>query len=256
MHLVAPETRSRARLRIQTQQATSDDDLLAVRALWRCVYGGEFGWLGADADPRTDGYHERSTYYLSYANTMLPAATMRIVDAQRPGFHITDAVHLDGISCLRPKIVEVQRLMVHADFRDRRLPGAPFGIYGCMIKACLQHALKHEVDLILADCHRDMTISPLKSLKSMGFRDTGKTYVDSMNGLVCVILTMETRRWLRNIFGDPTPFSRYLIEPDLLNMPPARFPATRASEIQAKEFVRRMGLRRQAKPAPADGVLT
>lgn len=197
---------------VVTLLAKFDRHIAAVMELWRDVYGAEFGWLDAQVDPRSDGFHERSTYYVSLIDGAYPVGTMRIVDALPSGFHITDAVEVAMLSARQPKVVEVQRLMVRPEFRDKRLPGAPFGIYGCMVKACLHHAIAHGVDTILADCHRDIKISPLKSMKTMGFKETGETYIDSMNGLVCTILTIDTKTWLRNIYGDQNAFNRYLLD--------------------------------------------
>lgn len=197
---------------VVTRIAETDLDMAGVTSLWRDVYGAEFGWLDNGADPRMDGFHHRSTYYVSWLNDAFPIGTMRIVGAQQPGFHITDAVDVRELSLRQPKVVEVQRLMVRPEYRDKRFSGAPFGVYGCMVKACLHHAISHGVDAILADCHRDMAVSPLKSMKQMGFRETGDTYVDSMNGLVCVILTIDTKTWLRNIYNEQNKFNRYLLD--------------------------------------------
>ncbi|GLH80066.1 MULTISPECIES: hypothetical protein [unclassified Bradyrhizobium] len=197
---------------VLTRRVNSAKDLEAVTSLWRSVYGSEFGWLSDDANPVTDGFHERSDYYVSWLNGLVPVGTMRIVRAQQMGFHITDAVDVRSLSSRQPLVVEVQRLMVVGKFRDKRFAGAPFGIYGCMVKACLHHAVAYGVDTILADCHRDMAISPLKSMKQMGFRETGDTYVDSMNGLVCVILTIDTKAWLQKIYTNQNPFNQYLLD--------------------------------------------
>ncbi|GEO86473.1 MULTISPECIES: GNAT family N-acyltransferase [Alphaproteobacteria] len=197
---------------VVTRLANTEADMLGVTSLWRTVYGNEFGWLSAQADPYNDGFHDRSTYYVAWLNDALPIGTMRIVKAHEMGFHITDAVDVRTLSSRQPKVVEVQRLMVMPDFRDKRFPGAPFGVYGCMVKACLHHAIANGIDVVLADCHRDMTISPLKSMKQMGFIETGDTYVDSMNGLVCVILTIDTKTWLRNIYTNQNNFNRYLLD--------------------------------------------
>lgn len=197
---------------VVTRLANTDADMIGVTSLWREVYGKEFGWLKDRADPYTDGFHDRSTYYVAWLNGALPIGTMRIVKAHEPGFHITDAVDVRILSNRQPKVVEVQRLMVMPEFRDKRFPGAPFGVYGCMVKACLHHAIANGIDTVLADCHRDMMISPLKSMKQMGFTETGDTYVDSMNGLICVILTIDTKAWLRNIYNNQNNFNRYLLD--------------------------------------------
>jgi hypothetical protein len=197
---------------IVTRLADSEIDMLGVTSLWREVYATEFKWLGSEADPLTDGFHERSTYYIAWHNEVTPVGTMRIVKAQDMGFHITDAVNVSRLSSRQQKIVEVQRLMVAPRYRDKRFPGAPFGIYGCMVKACLHHAIANGVDTVLADCHRDLKISPLKSMKQMGFVETGDTYVDSMNSLVCVVLAIETKAWLQNLYANRSPFNRYILD--------------------------------------------
>lgn len=197
---------------VVTRFIQNEDDMVGVTSLWHDVYGAEFGWLTNQADPRTDGFHHRSAYYVSLLNGIYPIGTMRIVSGQTLGFHITDAVEIREIALRQPKIIEIQRLMVREEYRDKRFPGAPFGVYGCMVKACLHHAIAHGIDTILADCHRDVVLSPLKSMKQMGFQDTGETYIDSMNGLVCIILTIETKNWLRNIYCQKSKFYRHLLD--------------------------------------------
>lgn len=197
---------------IVTRLADTADDMVGVTALWREVYGKEFGWLNEHADPFADGFHDRSTYYIAWLNDTVPVGTIRIVRSHELGFHITDAVDVRALTSRQPRVVEVQRLMVAPQMRDKRLPGAPFGIYGCMVKACLHHAIAHGIDTVLADCHRDMDVSPLKSMKQMGFTETGETYIDSMNGLTCVILTIETKAWLRSVYNNQNQFNRYLLD--------------------------------------------
>ena len=54
----------------------------------------------------------------------------------------------------------------------------------------------------------------MKSMLQMGFIDTGKTYIDALNGEVCAVLTINAATWLRNTYNRPTPFNRYLLDFD------------------------------------------
>jgi len=197
---------------IFTRIVNTAEDMDGVTTLWKEIYGKEFGWLDEQADPCTDNYHGRSTYYISWLNNTIPVGTMRIVRSNDMGFHITEAVKVRSLYHRQPIMVEVQRLMIAPGIRDKRFLGAPFGVYGCMVKACFHHSIANGVDIILADCHLDVAKSPLESMKKMGFKETGETYVDSMNGLNCTILIMETKSWIRNIYNNQSNFNNYFLD--------------------------------------------
>jgi hypothetical protein len=199
---------------IRTTIVRSPRDLEAVATLWRQVYGEEFGWLRSNPSPWGDRYHERSTYFVCWLDETTPIGTLRIVREQNAGFHITKFIPDEQLVEKFCKTVEVQRLMVREDYRDRRFEGAPFGIFGCLVKACLQFAIRERVSLLLADCHKETTIGPMKSMKQMGFKETGHIYVDEINGLECVVMTLPVATWLQNIYRSPSYFNNYLISID------------------------------------------
>jgi hypothetical protein len=125
-----------------------------TRTLWRDVYCKEFGWLGPDADPSEDPYHDRSYYAVCRVDGSYPVGTLRIVHEADRGFYITKKLGRQPIEPYTSAGIEIQRLMVRKEFRDRRMPEAPFGVYGALVKACLHHALTVGADWVLADCHK------------------------------------------------------------------------------------------------------
>jgi len=197
-----------------TSVSRSDVDVSDAKALWQDVYCGEFGWLGVGSDPRADKYHQRSLYAVCRVNGGLPVGTLRIVHEDDPGFYITEKLGTAPISRYLSKGIEVQRLMVRKEFRDRRLPEAPFGIYGVLVKVCLYHALAVGAEWVLADCHRDIDIGPLKSMKAMGFEETGHSYRDSINDEECIVLIIETKQWISNTLRNRSRFNKYLVPDD------------------------------------------
>ena len=200
---------------LETRLSRSDEDVQCARALWHQVYCQEFGWLPPDADPLADPYHARSVYAVSRIAGKTAIGTMRIVHLADPGFYISAKLGTGPLADHLTKGFEVQRLMVLKDFRDRRFPGAPFGVYGAMVKICLQHAMATASDWVLADCHRNTEIGPLKSMKGMGFKETGHTYRDDMNGEECVVLIIRTKDWIAGIMNHPGRFNQYLLTPDV-----------------------------------------
>jgi hypothetical protein len=200
---------------LETRLSRASEEVECARALWRTVYSEEFGWLPSNADPLADPYHSRSLYAVSRLADGTPIGTMRIVQLAEPGFFISDKLGMNPLVGHVTKGFEVQRLMVLKNFRDRRFPGAPFGVYGAMVKTCLWHAMATASDWVLADCHRNTEIGPLKSMKGMGFRETGQTYVDEKNGEECVVLIIRTKDWIASTMNNRGRFNQYLLAPDV-----------------------------------------
>lgn len=198
---------------LSTSVSRSDADVAAAGELWNTVYVDEFGWLSADNKPGSDGFHNRAIYAVCRQDEV-PVGTLRIVHQADPGFYITDKLGMDPITRHIRQGVEIQRLMVRRDYRERRSSGAPFGVYGCLVKACFHYAMAAGMDWVLADCHSNVDIGPLKSMKTMGFRETGHTYRDSFNGEECVVLLIETRDWVRDVVRRRSRFNEYLFGHD------------------------------------------
>ena len=199
---------------ISTSVSRSEKDVEGASALWKAVYEDEFGWLSQDVEPRHDPFHLRS-YYAVCWHQELPVGTLRIVTQADPGFYITEKIGLEPLSNYLCLGIEIQRLMVHRDFRDRRIHSAPFGVYGCLVKACFQYALATGMDWVLADCHKNVEIGPLKSMKTMGFRETGHSYCDSFNNEECIVLIIRTKEWIRDVVSRPSSFNTYLFGHDV-----------------------------------------
>lgn len=194
---------------ISTSVSRTGKDVEAASELWNAVYAREFGWLPKENDPSSDEYHERSLYAVCRQEGV-PVGTLRIVNQADPGFYITQKLGLEPLANYLCQGVEIQRLMVLRDARDRRAPNAPFGVYGCLVKACFQYALGAGKDWVLADCHKNIAIGPLKSMKTMGFRETGHSYRDSFNGEECIVLIIRTKEWVRDVVCRRTHFNNYL----------------------------------------------
>ncbi len=194
---------------ITTTVSRNEQDVEAARELWDAVYAGEFGWLSQDIDPSNDEYHPRSVYAVCRQDGH-PVGTLRIVNQADPGFYITQKLEEEPLTNYLCKGVEIQRLMVRRDYRERKIQNAPFGIYGCLVKACFQYALATGMDWVLADCHKNIDIGPLKSMKTMGFRETGHSYRDNYNGEECIVLIIRTKEWVRDVVHRRTRFNEYL----------------------------------------------
>lgn len=199
---------------LSTRLSRAEPEIAATRALWREVYSDEFGWLPPDSDPASDRYHARALYAVTRTSCGTPVGTLRIVHAADPDLYITRKLGVGPLGHHATRGFEVQRLMVKRAYRDKRLRHAPFGVYGALVKVCLHYALAAGADWVLADCHRDIALGPLKSMKAMGFRETTHSYRDEINGEECVVLIVETRQWISNTIRKRTRFNRYLFPDD------------------------------------------
>jgi len=197
---------------VTTDVVDDDAKLSEVAMLWQKVYVDEFGWLD-NADPGGDAYHDRSHYYLAKYSGR-PVGTVRIVRSRYADLHITESTNVPFLDDRSTKIAEVQRLMVAPEYRNIKLPGAPFGVYGCMVKATFYHALMHDLDIVIADCHKRAKVSPYKSMRKMGFVDTGASYVDPMNSEDCYILAIMVRDRVKGMLSGKGGFFEYVTTRD------------------------------------------
>ena len=195
---------------VTTDVVDNESKLSEVAILWRRIYADELGWLDDNVDPSGDAYHDRSHYYLAKYSEQ-PVGTVRIVHSQCADLHITESTNIPFLDDRVTKTAEVQRLMVDPEFRNTKLPGAPFGVYGCMVKASFYHVLLHDLDIVITDCHKSAKVSPYKSMRRMGFVDTGSSYTDPMNNEECYILAITVKDWVKNMLSRKGKFFEYVI---------------------------------------------
>jgi N-acyl-L-homoserine lactone synthetase len=195
----------------------AESDFDDVDAVWREVYGRECEWLPADAPAlHKDQYHQHSTYLLAGLDGRA-VGTMRLVSDSAMGlpveqFATIDKLRDDG----RRRLVECQRLMVIKEYRDRRLPGMPYGAFAALIKGGLHWCLRNGYTHIVADLFVNTATTPMTSLLALGFTETGIEFVDSelTEPDVSVALILEAGELFSRPFRSSNPFYRYLMEPD------------------------------------------
>ncbi|MCF7548207.1 GNAT family N-acyltransferase [Pseudonocardia sp. WMMC193] len=197
--------------------ARTEEELRDVDLLWRAVYGTECGWLAADAPALIDDrYHPHSTYLLARVAGE-PVGTMRVVADSPERLPVEQFV---GIEKLRGdgdrRLVEVQRLMVLPQFRRRRYPEMPFGVLAALVKGCLHHCIQQGASHIVADLFLNTPTTPMRTLLSMGFTETGLEFVDTELNEPdrSVALLLQVGELFSRSFRSDAPFYRYLMSYD------------------------------------------
>ncbi|MFI1970540.1 N-acyl amino acid synthase FeeM domain-containing protein [Streptomyces cinnamoneus] len=196
-------------------RAKSADDFTAVENLWNAVYGEECGWLRPGDGPRhKDRYDAYSTYLLARVEDEV-VGTMRLVRDSPQGLPVEQFVDIDDLREGR-RLIECQRLMIHRDYRNKRWPAFPYGVFGALSKACVHWAVMTGMTHILADLFADTKTTPLEPLRELGFQPTGKEFVDTeldSPGL-SVAMLLRVGELFSRPFRTTVPFYRYLMEYD------------------------------------------
>ncbi|MDQ2583485.1 GNAT family N-acetyltransferase [Saccharothrix yanglingensis] len=196
--------------------ATIESDFDDVDTVWREVYGREHGWLPADAPAlHKDRYHPNSAYLIAAADGH-PVGTMRLVVDTPEGLPIEQFTGIDALRVGDRRLVECQRLMVMGEYRNRRAPGMPYGVFAALVKGCLHWCLRHGYSHIVADLFLNTSTTPMAPLLALGFTETGIEFVDSELDEPdrSVALLLELGELFSRPFRSTNPFYRYLIEPD------------------------------------------
>jgi len=196
-------------------KAATEDDFEAVDAIWNAVYGAECGWLKpADGLRHKDRYHTYSTYLLAKVAGR-PVGTMRLVADSPESLPIEQFVSIAELRGDR-RIIECQRLMVLADYRNKRWPELPYGVLGALVKACLHWCVVNGVTHILADLFLNTKTTPLQSLMAIGFEETGKEFIDTELNEPdrSVALLLRVGELFSRPFRTTSPFYRYLMAYD------------------------------------------
>jgi N-acyl-L-homoserine lactone synthetase len=193
-------------------------DLNELDRLWRSVYSDELRWIRSTSEISVfdDEFHEDAVYF---AARVLGQAVglMRILYRRERGLPAERFVSLDGL-IREPDatVIECQRLIVSKEFRPYRSPAAPFGIWPALMKATMQFSLINSVGYMIADCFLDTDTTPIKSLKSIGFRETGIVFTDTELADVSssTILLLDVRDMVRICFRRYSPLNAYLVSHD------------------------------------------
>src|SRR5262249_43045077 len=146
----------------------SADRVRKVELLWDKVYVRELEWLAPGSARHSDVYHPYSTYILlelvDANGDQEPVGTARLVADSPVGLPIERFFPLGPLKDGR-KFVEIQRLIVLADFRSRRFVGAPFGLMARLMRDTMSYAIGvAHASHVVADVFVDPQVSPVGPL--------------------------------------------------------------------------------------------
>lgn len=187
-----------------------------VDQLWREVYVEERRWL--PPEPKNiyaDKYHPHSAYLLAIKDET-PIGTMRIVLDSQVGLPIEQFFVLGPLKESQ-KFAESQRLIVSPTFRNRKVKGAPYGMWAALIKACVHYCFLHRVSYVLADVFTDAANLPMvEKFERIGFHKIGcpfqDTELDAPGSSIAMLLTLS--QLLARVYTTPSPFFEYLLQFD------------------------------------------
>ena len=187
-----------------------------VDQLWREVYVEERRWL--PPEPKNiyaDKYHPHSAYLLAIKDET-PIGTMRIVLDSQVGLPIEQFFVLGPLKESQ-KFAESQRLIVSPTFRNRKVKGAPYGMWAALIKACVHYCFLHRVSYVLADVFTDAANLPMvEKFERIGFHKIGcpfqDTELDAPGSSIAMLLTLS--QLLARVYTSPSPFFEYLLQFD------------------------------------------
>ena len=187
-----------------------------VDQLWREVYVEERRWL--PPEPKNiyaDKYHPHSAYLLAIKDET-PIGTMRIVLDSQVGLPIEQFFVLGPLKESQ-KFAESQRLIVSPTFRNRKVKGAPYGMWAALIKACVHYCFLHRVSYVLADVFTDAANLPMvEKFERIGFHKIGcpfqDTELDAPGTSIAMLLTLS--QLLSRVYTSPSPFFEYLLQFD------------------------------------------
>lgn len=201
-------------------------ELDEIDRLWRSVYAAELGWISRTSELSVfkDEFHQDAVY-LTARLLGKAVGLMRILYRRERGLPAERFVSLDGL--IREPgatVIECQRLIVAKEYRSYRSPAAPFGIWPALMKATMQYSLINSIGYMIADCFVDTDTTPIKSLMSIGFRQTGIVFTDTelANVSSSTILLLDVRDMVGICYRRYSAFSAYLLSHD----PCLRFPGT------------------------------
>lgn len=187
-----------------------------VDQLWREVYVEERRWL--PPEPKNiyaDKYHPHSAYLLAIKDET-PIGTMRIVLDSQVGLPIEQFFVLGPLKESQ-KFAESQRLIVSPTFRNRKVKGAPYGMWAALIKASVHYCFLHRVSYVLADVFTDAANLPMvEKFERIGFHKIGcpfqDTELDAPGSSIAMLLTLS--QLLARVYTSPSPFFEYLLQFD------------------------------------------
>jgi N-acyl amino acid synthase FeeM len=201
-------------VRYVVARGPSEFDMIDL--LWREVYVEERKWLATDSENIFDDkYHPYSVYLLALQNET-PVGTLRIVLDSKIGLPIEQFFVLGPLKESQ-RFAESQRLIVSPSFRNRKLNGAPFGMWAALIKACVHYCFLHRVSYVLADVFTDASNSPMvEKFELIGFRKIGCPFQDTElhapGSSLAMLLTIS--QLLARVYKSHNAFFEYLLQCD------------------------------------------
>lgn len=193
-------------------------DFDGVTGLWNDVYGRELGWLSSDRSlGHRDKYHPHSTYLMAMAEGDV-AGTMRLVSDSPMGLPVEQFVSISDLREPDRRLIECQRLMIRHDYRNRRWPEFPFGVFAALAKACIHWCVLDGATHIIADVFSGTDTTPVAPLLALGFEETGKEFIDTELDEPdrSLALLLPVAELFSRPFRTRSPFYRYLMEYDEL----------------------------------------
>lgn len=195
--------------------AHGQSDLCKLNDVWESVYKDEMGWFSGENQRKIydDDFHSQSEYLMATLDDEV-VATMRIVHKRNSLLPVEEFVDIGGVVSEKgANIIECQRLVVAKNKRGKKIKEAPFGIWSSFMAATLQYCLKNSVGYMLADCFVDTPTTPINSLLKIGFKHTGREFVDTE--LQCesksTLLVLDVRDMLKFAYSNKSKFCKFLV---------------------------------------------
>jgi Acetyltransferase (GNAT) domain len=198
--------------------ASNSNDFDHVENLWQSVYVDELSWLTSHSNRKNgnrlheDAYHSQSAYLLAKSGDSVIGTLRLVFDSDSVGLPVEQFFPLGVLKNSSEKTVEAHRLMVCSKFRNVRLAQAPFGVSASLLKAGFQYCFRKQVSRIFLDAFLDTPTTPIKTFKSIGFREVGQPFIDSelSDTSPSVAMVIDVLQLLSSAYTKKSRFFKYL----------------------------------------------
>jgi len=198
------------------------NDFKAVNQLWQKVYVEELSWLSSVPSQNKhdvlceDVYHPHSTYILAKIGDSVIGTLRLVFDSDSAGLPVEQFFPLDILKDDKGSTIEAHRLMLSPEYRKTRLSEAPFGISASLLKAGFHYCFQKKVSRIFIDAFVDTPTTPIKTFKSIGFKEIGCPFVDSelSESSLSVAMVIDVMQLLSTTYSGKSKLLRYIFSPD------------------------------------------
>jgi len=212
-----PPSAASEQAEFELMKVANDERLTSLDRLWKAVYRAELGWFASDEITLFGDEFHSSSIYLEATLARQPVGLLRLVRRETAGLPVERFADLCGLIPDRDaRVIECQRLVVLDRYRSYKSPMAPFGIWPALMKATLQLCLRDSITHMIADCFLDTPTTPIKSLKRIGFKETGLAFTDTELNVASMstVLTLDIRDMLRVLYQTGNDFAKYILSID------------------------------------------